>query len=88
MVTGYVTGRETLFDGIFQIQAGEFMSYSKNNNQITSFFYYEFCHEDYFSDSEKELLQRLDEVFVHVFQRLIASTKGKGLQIVVQPRWT
>ena len=83
LVTGYVTGRETLFDGIFQIQAGEFMSYSKNNNQITSFFYYEFCHEDYFSDSEKELLQRLDEVFVHVFQRLIASTKGKGLQIVV-----
>ena len=83
LVTGYVTGRETLFDGIFQIQAGEYLNYSKNDNHITPIFYYKFWHEDYFSDSQEELLKRLDEVFVHVFKRLIASIKGKGLQIVV-----
>ena len=68
LVTGYVTGRETLFDGIFQIQAGEYLRYGKNDDQPTTCFYHTFWHGDYFSDSEEELLKRLDQVFVHVFQ--------------------
>jgi asparagine synthase (glutamine-hydrolysing) len=83
LVTGYVTGRETLFDGIYQIQAGEYMSGSRTDCHIATSFYHHYWHEDFFSDSEEELLKRLDEVFIHVFQRLITSTKGKGLQIVV-----
>jgi asparagine synthase (glutamine-hydrolysing) len=83
LVTGYVTGRETLFNGIFQIQAGEYLSFTKKDSHFTTSEYHRFWHEDFFPDSEEELLKRLDEVFVHVFQRLIASTKGKGLQIVV-----
>jgi asparagine synthase (glutamine-hydrolysing) len=83
LVTGYVTGRETLFDGIFQIQAGEYLSYSGKDNQTATFFYHRFWHGDYFSDAEEELLKRLDEVFIHVFQRLVASSKRKGLPMVV-----
>ena len=83
LVTGYVTGRETLFDGIFQIQAGEYLRYSGKDNQTATFLYHRFWHEDYFSETEEELLKRLDEVFVHVFQRLIASVKRKGLTMVV-----
>ncbi len=81
LVTGYVTGPDTLFDGISQLQAGEYLVYDKRDGTLATHFYHRFWHENYFSDSEEELLNRLDEVFVRVFQRLIASTKGR--QIVV-----
>ena len=83
LVTGYVTGRETLFDGICQIQAGEYLRYSRHEDHPTTFFYHRFWHEDYFSDSEEDLLHRLDEVFIAVFKRLVASAQQQGLQIVV-----
>ncbi len=83
LVTGYVTGRETLFDSISQVRGGEYLRYTKNDRQINPSFYHRYWHKDFFSDSGEELQKRLDEVFVHVFQRLIASTKEKGLQIVV-----
>ena len=81
LVTGFVTGPDTLFDGISQIQAGEYLVYNKEDESLDTHFYHRFCHGDYFSDSEEELLDRLDEIFVRAFKRLIASTKGH--QIVV-----
>jgi len=81
LVTGYVTGPDTLFDGISQLQAGEYLVYDKADGSLITQFYHRFWHENYFSDSEEDLLNRLDEVFVRVFQRLIESTKGR--QIVV-----
>lgn len=83
LVTGFVTGHETLFKGIEQIRGGEYGSYSKNDRHITPVVYHRFWHKDFFSGSEEELLKHLDEVFIHVFQRLIASTKRKGFQLVV-----
>lgn len=81
LVSGYVTGSDTLFDGISQLQAGEYLVYDKKVGSLTTDFYYRFWHGNFFSASEEELLDQLDETFVRVFQRLIASTKG--LQIVV-----
>ena len=79
LVTGYVTGPDTLFDGISQLQAGEYLVYDKADGSLITQFYHRFWHENFFS--EDDLLDRLDEVFVRVFQRLIESTKGH--QIVV-----
>lgn len=81
LVTGYVTGPDTLFDGISQVQAGEYLVYDKTSGSLVTQFYHRFWHGNFFSDSEEELLDRLDEIFVRVFKRLIASTKGR--QIVV-----
>ncbi len=81
LVTGFVTGPDTLFDGISQIQAGEYLVYNKEDESLDTHFYHRFCHGDYFSDSEEELLDRLDDIFVRVFERLIESTRGR--QIVV-----
>ena len=81
LVTGYVTGPETLFDGISQLQAGEYLVYDKRDGALATHFYHRFWHENFFSDSEDDLLDRLDEIFVRAFQRLIESTKGR--QIVV-----
>jgi len=81
LVTGYVTGSDTLFDGISQLRTGEYLIYDREDETLNTYFYHRFWHGDYFSDSEEELLDRLDEVFVRVFERLIASAKGR--QIVV-----
>jgi len=81
LVTGYVTGPDTLFDGVSQLQAGEYLVYDKANGSLAMHFYHRFWHGNFFSDSEDDLLDRLDEVFMRVFQRLIESAKGR--QIVV-----
>ncbi len=81
LVTGYVTGSETLFENIFQIQAGEYILFEINRNNLSATRYFHFWHGDYYSDPEDILLERLDDVFISVFKRLIDSTKGK--QIVV-----
>jgi asparagine synthase (glutamine-hydrolysing) len=81
LVTGYVTGPDTLFDGISQLQVGEYLVYDKRDGTLATHFYHRFWHGNFFSDSGENLLDRLDEIFVRIFQRLIASTKGR--QIVV-----
>ena len=83
LLTGYVTGPETLFEDIYQIQAGEFLAYEMGTECILTSFYHHFWHENYYSDSEEGLLDRLDAVFTRVFERLIASINEQDLRIVV-----
>jgi len=81
MITGFVTGSETLFHGISQLQAGEYLIYDKERGSIRISYYHRYWHGDYLSDSENDLLNRIDETLIRVFRRLIKSTKG--LKIVV-----
>lgn len=81
LVTGYVTGPDTLFDRISQLQAGEYLVYDKKDGSLITHFYHRFWHGNYFLDSEDGLLNRLDEIFIRVFQRLIESTKGQRIVV-------
>ena len=83
LVTGFVTGHDTLFEGVKQIRGGEYRIYLKKDHSITPVVYHRFWHKDFFSGSDEELLKYLDTAFVHVFQRLIASAKRNGFHIVV-----
>ena len=83
LLTGYVTGPATLFEGINQIQAGEYLAYATRDGQLATHYYHQFWHGNYFSDSEEELLDRLDTVFVRAYERLIASIKEHDLTPVV-----
>lgn len=81
LVTGYVTGNETLFEGIYQVQAGEYLIYNKGDGSLKRSYYHRYLHGNYFSDPEEVLLYRLDDVMIRVFQRLIETTKGKQLVV-------
>ncbi len=81
LVAGYVTGSETLYNGIFQVEAGSFLTFDKETDCIDTAYYYRYLHESFFKDTPDLLMNRLDETLVHIFERLISSTKG--LQIVV-----
>ncbi len=83
MVAGYVTGDETLFDGIKQIRSGEFLTYQKKDNFLKTSCYFRFSHGNYYELPEGQLLEMLDQVFVHTFSRLIESTVNQGKKLIV-----
>jgi asparagine synthase (glutamine-hydrolysing) len=83
LLTGFVTGQRTLFNNIFQLQVGEYLIYEKNSDIFEKDFYFRFHHQDFFDCSEEELIEKLDEVMIGVFKRLIKTTVDRGKQIVV-----
>jgi len=83
MVAGYVTGNETLFDGIKQIRNAEFLTYGKKDNCLKTVEYFRFLHGDYYELPESKLLEILDQAFVNAFSRLIESTEKQGKKLVV-----
>jgi asparagine synthase (glutamine-hydrolysing) len=83
LLTGFVTGQRTLFDDIFQLQVGEYLIYTKNSGTFEKDFYFRFHHQDFFDCSDEELIEKLDDVMISVFKRLIKTTVDRGKQIVV-----
>jgi asparagine synthase (glutamine-hydrolysing) len=83
MVAGYVTGNETLFDGIKQIRNGEILVYQKRENLLKTSCYFRFLHGNYYELPESKLLEMLDHIFVNAFSRLIESTGKQGKRLVV-----
>jgi len=83
LLTGYVSGPETLFPNVKQLQAGECLWIKKCNGKpaITTHRYYRYVHYDLFNASEKDLYPIIDQMLVNVFERLLESTKGRSLVI-------
>lgn len=82
-LAGYVTGAETLFSKVKQLQAGEFLVATENINGLHLEIdrYYRFLHVEPDQVGELELISRLDEVAVASIKRLIDYANGR--QIVV-----
>ena len=78
-LTGYVTGRDTLYKNVKQLQAGECLVYA--NNQLAVECYYTFDHREPESYREETLLEELDGVAKKSIQRLIQYANGR--QIVI-----
>jgi asparagine synthase (glutamine-hydrolysing) len=83
LVTGYVTGKDTLYYGIKQLQAGEFLIYDKLKDFIDTDFYFQFLYRQPLEFDEEKILDKLDDCLVNVFNRLIESSVKQDLQIVV-----
>ncbi|MGV8076904.1 MAG: asparagine synthase family protein [Methanosarcina sp.] len=83
MVAGYVTGNETLFDGIKQIRNAEFLTYQKKENLLKTVGYFKYLHENYYELPESKLLETMDQAFLNAFSRLIESTIKQGKKLVV-----
>lgn len=82
-LAGYVTGSETLFPNVKQLQAGEFLVVTQQDDGITveTHRYYRFLHTEPGQVDEPELRRRLDEFAVASIKRLIDYANGR--QIVV-----
>lgn len=83
LLTGYVTGSETLFPNVKQLQASECLWVEKCDGKpnVTTHRYYRYVHQNFFNLSEKDLYPLMDRMLVNVFERLLESTKGRTLVI-------
>lgn len=78
-LTGYVTGKDTLYKDVKQLQAGEILQFEDNN--ITLHRYYEYSHEEPQTYDEQDLKQNLHKTAQESIQRLIDYADGR--QIVI-----
>lgn len=78
-LTGYVTGRDTLYPDVKQLQAGEFLLYKKNI--IKSKFYYDLQHVEPKDFDANDLLLKLDIAAKKSIKNLIDYADGR--QIVI-----
>lgn len=82
-LTGYVTGPDTLCPHIEQIQAGHFLyvDYSYGLRDIQQNRYYRYVHSYDKDVAQDELLRRLDQSLVNVFERLITLADGRTIVV-------
>ncbi len=82
-LTGYVTGRETLYANIFQVEAGELVDIdAARSTAVERYRYHQFHHDQFLDISEPDLVSRLVDVHAAVFQRLV---DGAGDRTIVVP---
>lgn len=79
LLTGFVTGQDTLFANLKQLQAGEYLVVKNGKIKITR--YFKFLHIEPEQWNEKELFDELDLITRKSIQRLIEYANGR--QIVV-----
>lgn len=82
-LTGYVTGEDTLYPDVKQLQAGEFLSVNKLNEKLVVITerYYRFLHTEPDHFDEKALYQQLDASALASIDNLIRYANGR--QIVI-----
>jgi asparagine synthase (glutamine-hydrolysing) len=77
LLTGYVTGSDTLFPNIKQLKAGEYLEYIEDDNRLVVSRYFEYRHIDLYTESLDKLISDMDELHVRVFKRLIKTLDGR-----------
>lgn len=80
-MAGYVTGRETLFRHLYQLQAGEFFVWDETDARLERERYYLFFPEEFRQDQEDDLIEELDDITNKVFIEIIEQTKGAPIWV-------
>ncbi|OGL82659.1 hypothetical protein A3B32_00125 [Candidatus Uhrbacteria bacterium RIFCSPLOWO2_01_FULL_53_9] len=78
-MAGYVTGSKTLYRDLSQIRAGEVLLFDGTSARVLPYYTY-YCQE-VFSDSREALKERLHEVSVSIFERLIERLHGRPVVV-------
>ena len=79
IATGYVTGKNTLINNIYQVQAGEIICF--DNFNIDNKFYYKYITNKVRSESYNELKNKLITIFENTFKRFISSLNNRTVVI-------
>jgi asparagine synthase (glutamine-hydrolysing) len=81
-LTGYVTERETLYRGLYQIEGGELLRFDPTRLTTPERRrYYSFRHHDFVSAGTSELISRLEHVHAGVFRRLANGVEGRTIVV-------
>jgi asparagine synthase (glutamine-hydrolysing) len=80
-MAGYVTGRETIYQNLFQVQAGELLFWDKTARTLTRERYYEYYPQEREQQSEEAYIEQLGDVTDRVFRRVIENANGAPIWI-------
>ena len=75
-MAGYVTGRNTVYEGLYQLQAGEVLVWDKAAQTLTRDRYYRFLPDTPRERSEDELVEELGALTDQAIQRVIEAASG------------
>jgi len=81
LLTGYVTGRDTLCEGLFQMRAGEMLEWDGGMPDPTLSTYYSYVHRERTDLPEAALHSQLEALHMDIACRLAESAAGR--QIVI-----
>jgi asparagine synthase (glutamine-hydrolysing) len=79
-MTGYVTGRETAFRRLFQLQAGELLVWERGEPSPRLHRYYRYLPEERPTD-ESQAMDRLFGIADRMFGRVIEAAQGKAIWV-------
>ena len=80
-MAGYVTGRETLYENLYQVQAGELIVWDKILSRIDCERYYIYFSEEIRKVKEEDLIDELAEVTKGIFSDLASSANGATIWV-------
>jgi Asparagine synthase (glutamine-hydrolyzing) len=81
-LTGYVTGRETLCAGVFQLEAGELVLVDPSRPiAFERHRYHRFRHADFMTSGVVDLIAALENVHADVFRRLAEGIRGRTIVV-------
>jgi asparagine synthase (glutamine-hydrolysing) len=83
LLTGYVTGSDTLYHDVKQLQAGEMLIVQDggNNLEVKRRRYYRFFHDYRNAKSLEQVMEEHDQVLIKLFQRLIKIANGRTIVV-------
>ena len=82
LLTGYVTGPDTLFPNLKQLQAGEYLHWDRRHpRRVTTGEHFVFCLETPFEGPEEHFKDRMQEVYEHIFDRFLRGVNGRRIAI-------
>lgn len=81
LLTGYVTGRDTLYPNVKQLQSGEvvIIDPTGKNIKISSNVYFRYTHNKYFKKQRHELFSDFDHMMMRIFKRLTDWANGRPI---------
>jgi len=77
LMTGYVTGSDTLYPDVKQLQAGEYLTFNRIENSIEVKMYSEIKINEGLNFDKQIAFNKLDQIHIGVFERLIESLNGR-----------
>lgn len=80
-MSGYVSGPNTLFRHLYQLQAGELLVWDISEALLKTKRYYLYFSEKNRVDDERALIEELDEVTDRMFRRIVRETDGAPIWV-------
>mgnify|MGYP001227752541 CR=1 FL=1 len=80
-MAGYVTGKETIYKGLYQLQAGELLFWDKQERELRLERYFKYYPTSSANSSESEYVEQLEDVIDRVFHRVVETAAGAPIWV-------